>query len=129
MLFACLLFTLSSCSKSDDDDGAIPAGKKYPLENLEYRLTTQTAGSESIIVKYDIKNRSNTDYVRLDYDYNYHIRLKINIFATDGTKFEATPLVENLAKGATKADQWSIDYSAGKTIDLTKTSLEFIYKR
>lgn len=123
-----LLLIVTSCSKSKDGED-IPAGKKYPLENFEYKLTVQTIGDESVLVKYDIKNISTIDYAFLDYDYNYHIRLKISIFATDGTKYEATPLVENLSAGETKAEQWSIDFSQGKTIDLSKTKLELIYKR
>jgi hypothetical protein len=131
MTILSIVWFLGACKKNNDDD--IPAGKKYPLENLQAKLTNQTLSSgsneNSVIVYYEIKNVSGVDYVRLAYDYNYHIRLKITLTATDGTKYEETPLVEDLASGKTHPDSWDINYSLGKTIDLTKTKLEFIYKR
>lgn len=115
----------ASCKKKDGDG---PNSEKFPLSNLTATITKQEdAASQSIIIiSFDIKNISSTDYY-LSEQGNNPVKFKLTVVTTDGTKFEETSHVTDVAASKTSARELAVHYSSGKTVDLTKSKIELLY--
>lgn len=124
ILLSLSILSLSSCKKDKDD---APSSDKFPLTNLTVTLTKQQVTTQSsVIVDYDVKNISNIDYTLEKY-VNNPIKVKITVVTTDGIKFDGTNYVGDVLVGKTSASVLVVNYSAGKTVDATKTKAELIY--
>ncbi|WP_343523955.1 hypothetical protein [Pedobacter sp.] len=111
-----------SCKKKPGDN---PSGEKYPLTNLQLKLTGQERATGSLIVAYEVKNISAKDYIMRENSANLVI-VRITAFTTDGNIYTDDYELLDLLSNKTAAYEFALDVTAGKTADTGKTKLEFI---
>lgn len=119
------IISFLSCKKDRDNE---PGQDKFPLTNLTVNITSKMnyPNSNSVIVAYEVKNVSASDYSLEKYVLN-PVKVRASIVSTDGTTYEATLFVSNVKAGTAVAMEQVVAYAAGKTVDLTKTKAELTY--
>ena len=124
-----IVFCLFGCSKGDFGPTTNP-GAKRPLTDFKVTITrTQNdpgTTSSSYRFDYEIKNVSTADYIANDAP--DEIGLRFSITTTDGTSYEYESLLSDLKAGKSYVSFVTINYAAGKTINVSKNKSELYYK-
>ncbi len=122
--FLFVVTLLTSCKKKDD----APSNDKFPLTNFTAKITKQEnlTSQSAVLIDFDIKNTSGTDYTVEKYALN-PVKLKLTVVATDGSGYDENSYVADVQAGKTFSAKLAVDYSVGKTIDLTKSKIELLY--
>ncbi|MBB6235843.1 hypothetical protein HDC90_000443 [Pedobacter sp. AK013] len=122
--FLFVVALLASCKKKDDT----PSDGKFPLTNFNAKITKQenVPSQSAVLIDFDIKNTSGTDYVVQKYALN-PVKLKLTVIANDGSAYNLNSYVADVQAGNTFSAKLAVDYSVGKTIDLTKSKIELLY--
>jgi hypothetical protein len=126
-LIALFIFTILSCSKDDApaNNGTTPTGNCLS-GSMAYTQTNVGIypASNAIIVSFDVKNNSTTNYSITAAGVGNFIYYKIKVKTTDGTIYEKTgPFLTDISAGATKSVEALGDYGAGKTYESYTISL------
>jgi len=118
-----LLLLVSSCSNDDETTG----GQNSSCLADDFELTEtdliQSAATSNVIVTFDLKNNSSSDYnINTGSDV---INSTIFVTTTDNTVYETTAIltVTTLAAGATASISIVGSYGAGKTYKSNTVSL------
>jgi hypothetical protein len=114
---------LSSCSKSSTVPDPSPDNLVFQPSDFSITITNKEIDPTWVRVHYDVKNLSNKNYSsEANGGNSYYI--KFTVKTTDGATYNSSDRILDLDAGATFPDMTYIDYTEGKTIDLSTFKYE-----
>ena len=117
-----LLFTMSillvNCSSSSNhDDDYVPSNANtFNVADFALTYTVKKIYGDYIVIDFNIKNTSKTSYTKYEQG-NFTVKFKAK--TTDGEIFQRTTYVEYLEAGVTYTNDVHLNYTVGKTLNLT----------
>ena len=118
-----LLITTLSCSSDDENSTNEPNDCLKDSFELTETNVNDLTGTNSVIVTFDLKNNSSTDYSIQDGSRPINTTIIVN--TDDGSEFETTNIltVNSLSAGATTTVDVLGNYGAGRTFSSYEISL------
>lgn len=115
LVFTAIALLFLNCSSSHDND-TFPQNEAFNLADFSLTITHKQLYSDYLSIDFDIKNTSKTSY--LIYEQG-NFTVKFTAKTTDGEVFQRTTYVEYVEAGVTYTDYVHLNYTAGKTLDLS----------
>lgn len=116
LYIACGLAALMTASCSKDSNG--PSGSDFSASDFELTIikTEIDDNAHQVGVDYSVKNVSNRNYT---FDSKSNMHAKFTVKSTDGTTFTDDNIVSECDAGTTNIGRANIDFTPGKTIDMS----------
>lgn len=116
VLLLSMSILLTNCSSSNDDDHTPVNSNAFNVADFGLTYTTQQLYNDYLVIHFNIKNTSKTSY--LVYEQGT-FTVKFTAKTTDGEVFQRTQYVEYVEAGVTYTESVHLNYTVGKTLDLT----------
>ncbi|OMQ13638.1 hypothetical protein [[Flexibacter] sp. ATCC 35103] len=116
ILITTMSILLASCSSSHDDDNAPSNGNTFNPADFTLTVTSTKFVADWLEINYSVKNTSKISYSKYEQG---NFTVKFTAKTTDGEVFQRTTYVEYVEAGVTYTDDVHLNYTAGKTLDLS----------
>jgi hypothetical protein len=116
ILITTMSILLASCSSSHDDDNSPSNGNIFNTADFTLTVTSTKFVADWLEINYSVKNTSKISYSKYEQG---NFTVKFTARTTDGEIFQRTTYVEYVEAGVTYTDDVHLNYTAGKTLDLS----------
>lgn len=125
VLLLCISILFVNCSSSHNDDDYVPSsGKIFDPADFALTITKKQLNADNLYIGYDIKNTSKISYLDSYEQGNYIV--KATAKTTDGTTYQGTFHVKYVEAGVTYPDFLYLDFTLGKTLDLSTLTVVIV---
>lgn len=117
--FVLLLFMsvlLVDCSSSHDDDYVPSNNNTFNLSDFSLEITRKQLNNDYVAIDFSVKNTSKISYS--EYKQGTFL-VRFTAKTTDGEVFQRITYIDSVEAGVTYTDYVHLNYTAGKTLDLS----------
>jgi len=116
LVFVAMSLLFINCSSSHDDDALPPKNEAFNPADFSLTITHKQLYNDYLAIDFDIKNTSKTSYKVYEQG---SFSVKFTAKTTDGTVFQTIDYVKYVEAGVTYTDYVYLNFTAGKTLDLS----------
>lgn len=116
VLFVTMSMLFVNCSSSSDDDQAPTSNTEFNVADFALTVNSKKFVGDWLAIDFSVKNTSKISYSKYEQG---NFTVKFTAKTTDGEIFQRTTYVEYVEAGVTYTDDVHLNYTAGKTLDLS----------